>query len=576
MESLIGIGRILLGTGQADQADPYLRQAVELGERSRVSAREQARLYYWLCEALFWVGRPEEQVEMAERGLALVEPDGPSVEVALMNQEIAVGSLQLGQVDTYLEFTHRTAQFLEQLPYTEELRPAYDHVASMYAWYRRQPDEAMRWLVALREQGERHHDLRALAQSHDYAGLVLATTGDPHRALEEHLQALELCDQVGDRLQKLDAIGHLVEASLAIGELEQAGAYAEQALEAVTQVDNPASMAWAYWRSGRVAHALRAWDEALQWFEEAASVFRSAGARSQSAMMMYYAAAARLHKGQKPLAVQTFEEAAALAGRDVLTQNPLSLVLVLTAIESAGGSTGAFEAFCEKWKDRLPPRMLEQWSLAADEISTADWTLLEQSKALCSGEGAWAWVDPLGGSACSGNGALRIQAVNGRGLWDSNLSAPRLLCSVDGDCAIQAVCAVANEGQPAIGGLVLWASRDSFVSLVWGFGGPGGLVFRGYVGSEPVVSGRGWLPSATERIHLRIECFAGRVRALCSADSEQWYQVGQVDWAREGPVQIGPYAIGEIDRLVYPGVFRKGTAIAFQDLCVWGRHPAGD
>jgi predicted ATPase len=78
MESLRGAGSILLGTGQVEQAEPYLRQAVELAEASKVSARELARLYYWLCEALFWLGRWEEQVEIAQRGLALVEADVPS------------------------------------------------------------------------------------------------------------------------------------------------------------------------------------------------------------------------------------------------------------------------------------------------------------------------------------------------------------------------------------------------------------------------------------------------------------------------------------------------------------------
>ncbi len=575
MESLIGLGRILLGTGHADQAEPYLRQAVEVAERSEVSAREQARLYYWLCETLFWLGRYDEQVEMAERGLALVATDGPSVEVALMNQEIAVGSLPLGRLETYREFTERTAQFLESLPYSEELRPAYDHVASMYAWHRREPGEAMRWLLALRERAERHHDLRALAQSHDYAGLVLTMTGDLHRAVEEHRRALGLCERVGDLLQQLDAMSHLVDSCLAMGELEQAREYAERLLETASHVGNPDSLAWAYWRTGRVAHASGEWDEALQWFQKAVTAFQSADAPSRSAMMMYYVAAAQLHKGEQSVAVRTFEEAVALAGPQMLAENPLSLALVLTAIESASGSTGAFEAFCSKWKERVPPAALDQWSLEPAATTAAGRPLAGGGGFGAEPEGPWTWTDPLGGSTRRADGGLRVQAANGRGLWESNLSAPRLLRLVEGECAWQAVCEAEGRGRPAIGGLVLWRSGEDFVSVTWGFGGPGGVVLRGYVRGERLVVGRGWLPDAEAQIHLRMECRGGRVRALCSPDGERWYQVGETDWDMDAPFQIGMHVIGDIDRLVYPGSFVDGTAIVFRDVRVWGTEPPG-
>lgn len=574
IESLTGMGRILLGTGQADGAEPYLRQAVEVAERSEVSTRERARLYYWLCEALFWIGRYGEQVEMAERGLALVEADGPSVEVALMNQEIAVGSLQLGRPDTYREFTERTAQFLESLPYSEELRPAYDHVASMYAWHRGEPEEAMRWLHALRAHAERHHDLRALAQSHDYAGLVLMSTGDLGRAVEEHRQALGLCERAGDLLHQLDATNHLVDSLLAMGQLEQAQAYAEQSLRTADRIGNPESPGWAYWHMGRVAHASRAWDEALQWFEKAAVAFSSVDAPSRRAMMMYYVAATQLHKGEQAMAVRTFEDAAALAGPKVLAESPLSLVLALTAIESASGDTGAFEAFCRKWQAEIPLTALSQWSLEPAEISAAQWPLLEGGGFATEPEGPWTWVDSLGGSTHRTNGDLCMGAANGRGLWQNNASAPRLLRLVDGECAWQGVCISGSKGQPAIGGLVLWRGRKDFVSVTWGFGGPGGILLSGYVHAEPLVVGRGWLPNAEQQVHLRMEHSAGRVRALCSPDGEQWYQVGETDWDNGTPVQIGLCAIGDIDRLVYPGSFPGGAAITFRDVRVWGTEPA--
>ncbi|MFL7809157.1 MAG: tetratricopeptide repeat protein, partial [Anaerolineae bacterium] len=437
MESLKGVGSILLGKGEVQQAEPYLRRAVELAEARQVSTRELARLYYWLCEALFWLGRYEEQVEIAERGLALVEGEGPSVEVALMNQEIAVGSLPLGRRDVFREFTQRTAQFLEALPYSEELRPAYDHVATFYAWHRGEPEVALRWLQILRNQAETHHDLRAVGQSHDYAGLVLKMMGDLGEAAAEHQQALELGERVGDVWQELDALGHLADVYLAMGDLGQARSYAERALETTSRLENLEGMAWANWRIGYIACASGAYDQAVERFGQAAEQFRVAGAVPQVATMGYYTAAVQIHRGATAEALHQFKEAAALAGPHVLAQSPMALVLVLSAIEAISGETGAFEAFCAEWRERLPEDMLGQWSLHPAEAVPAWQPLLTENAFSTDLDSPWMWVDPLGGSTYRVQEGVSIQAPNGRGLGGSNVSAPRVVRQVVGEGACE-------------------------------------------------------------------------------------------------------------------------------------------
>jgi hypothetical protein len=37
----------------------------------------------------------------------------------------------------------------------------------------------------------------------------------------------------------------------------------------------------------------------------------------------------------------------------------------------------------------------------------------------------------------------------------------------------------------------------------------------------------------------------------------------------EDPVQIGVYAIGDIDRTIYPGAYPDGTAIRFESFEIW-------
>jgi hypothetical protein len=66
------------------------------------------------------------------------------------------------------------------------------------------------------------------------------------------------------------------------------------------------------------------------------------------------------------------------------------------------------------------------------------------------------------------------------------------------------------------------------------------------------------------------------VRALCSTDGAIWYQVGEIDWGVDAPVQVGMHAIGDIDRLVYPGRYAEGTAIEFRGLRIWGTGPVDE
>jgi len=122
---------------------------------------------------------------------------------------------------------------------------------------------------------------------------------------------------------------------------------------------------------------------------------------------------------------------------------------------------------------------------------------------------------------------------------------------------------------------VLWGGRRSYLCLTWGFGGPGGVALGGCVDGQDVIVGRGRLPDGQEQAHLRLEWRDEVVRALCSADGKRWYQVGEIRWEVPEPVQAGMHAIGDIDRLIYPGRYAEGTAIEFRDVRVWGTDVGG-
>jgi hypothetical protein len=61
------------------------------------------------------------------------------------------------------------------------------------------------------------------------------------------------------------------------------------------------------------------------------------------------------------------------------------------------------------------------------------------------------------------------------------------------------------------------------------------------------------------------------MRALCSADGEDWYSVGEVEFPFDGAIQVGLHAIGMIDRTIYHGAYPNATAIRFESFTLWGR-----
>jgi regulation of enolase protein 1 (concanavalin A-like superfamily) len=94
--------------------------------------------------------------------------------------------------------------------------------------------------------------------------------------------------------------------------------------------------------------------------------------------------------------------------------------------------------------------------------------------------------------------------------------------------------------------------------------GPHEVSFEGCLNKKDLVIGRGRLPA--ERVFLRLERLGSGVNALCSADGSEWFTVGWVELPVEDPVRVGMYAIGTIDRTVYPGAYPEGTAIRFESF----------
>ena len=155
-------------------------------------------------------------------------------------------------------FTGQTAQFLAQLPYSQELRPAYSHVITYIRFAHRDAEEGVRWAHLFGERARAHGDVRAIGQSHQYAGIVYQSDGDLDSAVVEYEESLVQYAEIGDARHVPRAQRSLVELNMSQGRLEQAREYTERLV--AYQEDLPWSgvlMREAYWLLGRVLGTAR-------------------------------------------------------------------------------------------------------------------------------------------------------------------------------------------------------------------------------------------------------------------------------------------------------------------------------
>ncbi|MFN2202227.1 MAG: DUF1349 domain-containing protein, partial [Caldilineaceae bacterium] len=147
------------------------------------------------------------------------------------------------------------------------------------------------------------------------------------------------------------------------------------------------------------------------------------------------------------------------------------------------------------------------------------------------------------------------------------LNAPRMMRPIEGDFAAQVACEPACDDRPGIGGILLWQDKSNYLRLCIGVRAQDEMSLEGCIENNDVVVGRGRLVASP--VTLRMERTGNTVRALCSADGEEWHSVGQVELRASGALQVGLVAIGFPDRTIYHAPYPDGTAIHFTDFRLW-------
>jgi DNA-binding SARP family transcriptional activator len=582
LEALRGLGQIYQGMGHLSKAEDYLRQAIDLGQATGLSAQELVRLYYWLGEALDWQGRFDELRQTGEAGLALLGDTGESVEAALMNTLIGLGYEHTGNVEREPEFTFRNVQFIQRLPYSEELRISYARIVHTYQFLKH-IEEAMRWAEVWKQRAEQHHDLRALGHAEARIGYLHIACGRFREGISHIVRGLELAARIGDTKQECLFAQNLAGCFLELGDLQRAQ---ESALRARTIAAAFRSIQFiiSSYIYGITLLCEGDWHAALPIFQHSVQTAQERGLLVEEVFTLCGLGRAFLAQGNRSDVAQHLQEIFVRLTKLKAQYSSAPpwyytwlCISSLSILEEAYQNSETFRRFCQRARDENPKLAGDtfvQWWLEPTQVDgrfqMADFGLgVDDFKTLNSAieNRGWVWLDPLGDCSFAVQDGFVLRAVNGRNLEESNLSTPRLLRSVEGNFAAQTVCVSAFADHPALGGLLLWKDDQNYLRLERGTLGKHEITFLGCLDNNDVIIGRGRLPA--ERVFLRLERIGARVNALCSADGEAWFTVGQVVFHVDDPLQVGLHAIGMIDRLIYPGAYPDGTAIRFESFTVY-------
>ncbi|MFN2202628.1 MAG: AAA family ATPase, partial [Caldilineaceae bacterium] len=130
--ALKGLGLTYSGRSRLEDAEVALRKALELARQLDLSPTEQVGLIAGLCEVLSWQVDHEELPRLVQEAFDLLPPESATVERAMMNHH-AWHSGEYYRSLSWLSSEHLkdNARILADLPYTDELRPAYFSTLSL-------------------------------------------------------------------------------------------------------------------------------------------------------------------------------------------------------------------------------------------------------------------------------------------------------------------------------------------------------------------------------------------------------------------------------------------------------------
>jgi DNA-binding SARP family transcriptional activator/class 3 adenylate cyclase len=569
LRALTLMGKAYEVIGKHSQAEARLRQAAELGRRIGVPARELAQILYLLCKSLSSGHDPRAYLPLAREGVTLLADDLQSAEALHMEMVLAYACFDAGDFTRVGEFAARRGESIRHLPYSPEIANMAAFVTLIHL-VNRDETQAIGWLEWLEREAREHNDMMCVAATFIRRGRDMhARHGDLADAVAMIEKAIEIYTGLGARYLEARARLCLGDVCYRFGLLSRAEEQSALAASICGELEKH--------------HHLSVESELLKGqlslsrgdFLAALAAFRAALDLAPGEQWECYL---RLLIG-RTLALRGERREASGYFRDLLESAPVFRLppafflvanpgLIVSFLEDCCGRGEELRSACTTLVAKTPhvDGGSTRWYLEPARIGQEHHReAREDFGAPLSPE--WSWRNGQRECACVQSEGLVIHAEIGRGLHDVNLEAPCLLRPASGDVAVQVACLPGGNGAPAAGGLVLWKDVRNFVRLDRGSLGENDVAFGGSIRGSDVFAGRGRLPA--DRILLRVERSRGEVRGLCSADGQEWYGVGTVDFTVDDPLEIGLFVDGAVRPEVYPLSFANGSTVRFEKFEVW-------
>ncbi|MCJ7737634.1 MAG: AAA family ATPase, partial [Anaerolineae bacterium] len=241
LTALTSLAKIRYRMGSVSESEAYFREAIVLARELHCDAQEIAVLCHWLGEALWQQSRYEERYRVGEEGLALAGGGTRSLGAALMNQTLAFGSYgETGDWERSRDITLATASFIQDLPWVEELAPAYVHICLVHL-LDKDMDAYLEWNRMAAEKAKRLGGIHeVIAQKYTDTGKINwhFYTGDLTSTIQLQQRVLAVDKRLGDTRAEADVLIGTARCLLLSGELARAEFYISQALPLVKTMNS--------------------------------------------------------------------------------------------------------------------------------------------------------------------------------------------------------------------------------------------------------------------------------------------------------------------------------------------------
>jgi len=591
LKALCGLGEVLFGIGKVKEAEDFFTRAIALATAMKLPPRQLAMLYYWVSETLFWQSRYDDIIRYGEEGLKLLGDDTECLEAVLMNSRIAIGHGNKGEYKEWREYTHRNMELIRNIDYCPELRHSYAYIIELVAEHDNDLESAWEWSKELESRAERFGDQRALGSAYHYQFYIFQSKGDYRNALSFSLKSLNTFKSIGDEKFTSWSYWMLTSIMFVLGNIKEAEELSRTFLDTIERIGNPRDIATAHSWVAEIFMYQRKYDDAISHRQKALEVRKTFASPVLVAWSQFWLGYAYMKKGDYNQAIKIFYE---YADRVFEFKNDYTQIRLLNTLDGLEyvyrslNKRNEFLDFCKSYREKHAESVkelpLQQWYLepapVSDEYSDLAFIDDLDNDPLDS---SWSWLNPL--DDCSyrivatdkGHKGLEISAVNGRNLSGQNLSAPRFIREVTGDFAVQ-VCIFGKTGcqpvlledKPQLGGLLIWKDEGNYLCFCKGDSDRYGFQFFGYLNKKQLMTGRGYLPDENdENIYLRLERSGDIFSAYVSADGINWLTCGKLTMSLDDPIQVGIYAQGMINRTVYCGEYREGSATIFREFRIY-------